>query len=133
MEMADSIIITKADGDNISKAKTAKAEYSNAIHLFPPSESGWIPKVEICSSLNNTGIKEIYELIGAYRNFSNTKGYFSKKRKDQLIEILKDTLNEGLVKQFYSSHQIDKKLEDLAKKELINPYQEAYKLQKNKA
>jgi LAO/AO transport system kinase len=133
MEMADSIVITKADGDNIAKAKMAKAEYSNAIHLFPPTESGWTPKVELCSSVNNTGIKEIYHLIDSYKNYATTKGYFTKKRKDQLIDILKETLNEELVKQFYSAHQIEKKLEDLAKKDLINPYQEAFKLLKNRA
>jgi LAO/AO transport system kinase len=130
MEMADGVVITKADGDNIGKAKTARAEYANAMHLFPPTESGWIPKVDVCSSVNNTGIKDVYQTIENYRNQTITKGYFNKKRKDQLIEILKDTLNGELVKQFYASNQIDKKLEELAKKNLIDPYQEAFKLLK---
>lgn len=133
MEMADSIVITKSDGDNIQKAKIAKAEYVNAIHLFPPSESGWIPKVELCSSVNNTGIKEIYQLIDSYKNFSSANGYFNKKRKDQLIDILKETLNEEIVKQFYLTHQVDKELNELSKKEVLNPYQEAYKLLNKKA
>ena len=51
IEMADAIFINKADGDNIVKANLAKAEYSNALHLFPPPESGWIPVVETCSAL----------------------------------------------------------------------------------
>lgn len=130
MEMADSIVITKADGDNIAKAKTAKAEYTNAIHLFPASESGWIPKVELCSSLNNTGIKEVYQLIETYRRRSTGNGYFNKKRKDQLIDILKETLNEGIVKQFYDQNNIDKKLNELSQKEVLNPYQEASELLK---
>ena len=130
MEMADGIVITKADGDNVGKAKTAKAEYTNAIHLFPPTENGWIPKVDVCSSINNTGIKEVYQTIESYKNHSKTKGYFNKKRKDQQIEILKEALNEELIKQFYTSHQINNKLEDLAKKELLNPFQEAFKLLK---
>jgi LAO/AO transport system kinase len=133
MEMADSIVITKADGDNVQKAKIAKAEYANAIHLFPPSESGWIPKVELCSSVNNSGINEIYKLIDTYKNFSNANGYFNKKRKDQLIDILKETLNEEIVKQFYQTHQVDKKLSELSKKEVLDPYQEAYKLLNKKA
>lgn len=128
MEMADSIVITKADGDNMQKAKIAKAEYANAIHLFPPSESGWIPKVELCSSVNNSGIKEIYQLVDSYKNFSSTNGYFIKKRKEQLVDILKETLNEEIVKQFYTTHQIDKKLSELSKKDVLNPYQEAFKL-----
>ncbi len=128
MEMADSIVITKADGDNVQKAKIAKAEYANAIHLFPPSESGWVQKVELCSSVNNTGIKEVYQLIDSYKNFSSTNGYFNKKRKDQLIDILKETLNAEVVTQFYETHQITKKLSELSKKDVLNPYQEAYKL-----
>jgi len=132
MEMADSIVITKADGDNIQKAKIAKAEYSNAIHLFPPSESGWIPKVELCSSVNNTGIKEVYGLIDSYKNYAHTNGYFNKKRKDQLIDILKETLNEEIVKQFYDTHHVNKKLSELSKKSVLNPYLEAFKLLKKK-
>ncbi len=128
MEMADSVVITKADGDNVAKAKIAKAEYANAIHLFPPTESGWIPKVEVCSSVNNTGIKEVYQTLETYRDHAKTKGYFSKKRKDQLIEILKETLNEEVIKQFYSSNEVWKKLDDLVQKEFVNPYHEAYKL-----
>lgn len=131
MEMADSIVITKADGDNVAKAKIAKAEYSNAIHLFPPSESGWIPKVELCSSVANTGIKEVYGVIDAYKRHATSNGYFTKKRKDQLIDILKETLNESIVKQFYDKNNIDKKLDELSEKNLINPYKEAYKLLKN--
>src|ERR1700739_1619229 len=63
MEMADGIVITKADGTNVAKAKTARADYANAIHLFPPTESGWIPEVKICSSTERTGITEVYEMI----------------------------------------------------------------------
>lgn len=130
MEMADSIIITKADVDNVAKAKMAKAEYANAVHLFPAHESGWVPKVELCSSLNNTGIKEIYDLIDAYKRHTTTNGYFLKKRKDQLIEVLKETLNEEVLKQFYIKNNIEEKLVELAQKEALNPYREASKLLK---
>src|SRR4030043_589923 len=54
-EMADLVAITKADGTNIKKAERAKSEYSNALHLFPPSESGWIPRVITCSSKTGSG------------------------------------------------------------------------------
>ena len=45
MEMADGIVINKADGDNIEKAKLAQAHFKNALHLFPPTASGWSPQV----------------------------------------------------------------------------------------
>lgn len=130
MEMADSIVITKADGDNIQKAKIAKAEYSNAIHLFPPTESGWIPKVEICSSYNHTGIAETYQFISDYKNFAVTKNYFQTKRKQQQIEILKETLNSEIIKHFYNTHQLSEKLNALEFKDILNPYEEAFKLLK---
>lgn len=131
MEMADSIIITKADGDNIQKAKAAKAEYTNAIHLFPPTESGWIPKVEICSSIDHTGITNAYTLIDSYKNFAKNSGYLFEKRKRQQIEILKETLNNEIVKLTYNQHQLQTKLDQLQLKNLINPYQEAFELLKS--
>ena len=51
MELADSLVITKADGDNIQNAQNAKQEYLRALHLFPPMENRWTPKVSTCSSL----------------------------------------------------------------------------------
>lgn len=128
MEMADSIVITKADGDNIQKAKSARAEYANAMHLFPPTESGWIPKVEICSSVNNSGIAEVYTLLDSYKNFAINLGYFALKRKQQQIEILKETLNNEIIKRYYSSNELDKKLNELSVNEILNPYKEAFKL-----
>ena len=49
MEMADALVITKADGENMRKATAAKAEYQSALHLFPAAESNWSPKVLTCS------------------------------------------------------------------------------------
>ena len=128
MEMADSIVITKADSGNEQKAKLAKAEYTNAIHLFPPTESGWIPKVEVCSSYNNTGIAETYQLIDMYKNFAITNNYLQRKRKKQQIEILKETLNAEIVKHFYNANDLSVKLNALEQKDILNPYEEAYKL-----
>src|SRR3989339_134259 len=56
MEMADFIVINKADGDNLLKTNSAKVQYENALHLFPAKESGWIPKVQTCSAINKVDI-----------------------------------------------------------------------------
>src|SRR6478752_8038629 len=61
MEMADVIVITKADGDNIAKAKLAKTEFNRALHLFPAKKSGWMPRVTTCSALTKDGIDEVWE------------------------------------------------------------------------
>ncbi len=131
MELADSIIITKADGDNIQKAKNARAEYAHAIHMFPPTESGWIPKVEICSSITGSGIPEIYKLLNTYKDHCTLNGFFQLKRKQQQIDILKETLNNDILQHIYQKHQLNEKLNNLNSKENLNPFKEAHVLLKD--
>lgn len=61
IEMADAIVINKADGDNLKAAKFAKVEFNRALHLYPEKESGWSPKVSLCSALKQEGISEVWE------------------------------------------------------------------------
>jgi len=101
MEMADGIAINKADGDNIKKSEMAKREYQNALHMFPPSESGWYPKVLTCSALNNTGIQEIWSLITEFEKLMKEKGYFHSNRQQQNIHWMKETISYYLQADFY--------------------------------
>lgn len=131
MEMADALLITKADGNNLQKAKNAKTEYAHALHLFPPSESGWIPKVEICSSIQNEGIKEALQIIESYKNLSITNGYFSSKRKQQLSDWLHYSISEQLKEKFYNHPSIKEELKNIEKNldsGKINPYRIASEL-----
>ena len=96
MEMADGIVITKSDGTNVSKAKTARADYANAIHLFPPTESGWIPEVKTCSSTEHTGIEEVYEMIEKYIRHTKAKNFFVKKREAQNIFWFESLVQEKI-------------------------------------
>src|SRR5690606_6933909 len=66
MEMADSIIINKADGENLKAAKRAKTEFNRALHLYPEKESGWAPKTLLCSAIENEGIYEIWGMVSNY-------------------------------------------------------------------
>lgn len=125
MEMADALLITKADGNNLQKAKNAKTEYAHALHLFPPSESGWIPKVEICSSLQNEGIQEALQIIEEYKRLAVSKGYFSHKRKQQLSDWLHYSISEQLKEKFYNHPAIKEELKNIEKNidgGKINPY-----------
>jgi LAO/AO transport system kinase len=106
MEMADSIVITKADGDNLRKAERARIEYQNALHLFPPSKIGWYPKVLLCSSLEDSGIKEIWRLIEEYFNHIKEKGYFEVKRKEQNIAWMHHLIKDTLTNRFFNSEII---------------------------
>lgn len=131
MEMADAIVITKADGSNVEKAKSARAEYARALHLFPPSDSGWIPEVLTCSSLENTGIGAIAAMIGKYMQHAVSKGYFSHKRITQSRFWLHQLIEEELKKRFYSQPHIAASIMDLEKQvaeNKLSPYSAINKL-----
>lgn len=131
MEMADALLITKADGANLQKAKNAKTEYAHALHLFPPSDSGWIPKVDICSSINNEGIKEALSIIETYKQLTISNGYFQHKRKQQLSEWLHYSISEQLKEKFYNHPLIKEELKLIEKNieaQKINPYRIASEL-----
>src|SRR5690606_10231940 len=81
VEMADAIAINKADGERLALAKKAKNEYSKALHLYNPKENGWLPKVFLCSAIENTGILELWETIERYVDETRKKGYFLSKRR----------------------------------------------------
>ena len=126
MEMADAIVITKADGTNADKAKMARSEYANALHLFPPTESSWIPEALTCSSLESKGIKEVFEMIEKYRRHTITNNYFYKKRQFQNKQWFHQTVNDLIIEQFYSDASIKNKIlkiESDIENNLINPYE----------
>ncbi|MDP5122220.1 MAG: methylmalonyl Co-A mutase-associated GTPase MeaB, partial [Spirosomaceae bacterium] len=84
MEMADLVAINKAD-ENQLKAKQAQIEYRNALHLFPATASGWIPKVTTCSAIQQTGLSEIWEQIKAYEIALKSNGFWQRQRENQRI------------------------------------------------
>ena len=83
MEMADAIVINKADGDNIKRARLAKTEFNRALHLFPAKKSGWMPTVNTCSAITKEGIDVVWETISAYLSLTKANAYFSRKRQEQ--------------------------------------------------
>ena len=85
MELADALLITKADGDNITNSKNAALEYKRALHLFPPMKNGWIPQVSTCSSLEDTGIAEIFETINKFDTQMISSGWKNENRENQKV------------------------------------------------
>ncbi len=111
MEMADAIVINKADGDNIAKAKLAKTEFNRALHLFPAKRSGWIPKVTTCSAYEKTGIDDVWQTISDYLELVKTNQYFEEKRQSQSQYWMMETINEQLKNHFYQHSEIATLLE----------------------
>jgi len=118
MEMADGIVINKADGDNIQKAKMAEREYSNAIHLFPPSASGWTTTVKTCSSRTKDGIEEVWKSIEEFKSFTGSNGYFQKHRQEQELQIMVEAIQNKLKDNFYENPSITQHLKAFQEKVL---------------
>lgn len=115
MEMADVIVINKADGDNQKAALEARMEFKRALHLYPPKPNGWQPKVLLASALNNSGIKEVWELIEEYLSFIKKNDHFEKNRQEQNKFWLIQTINDHLRTRFYQDPGIKKALQEQLK------------------
>lgn len=110
MEMADGIIINKADGSNIEKAKLAAAQFRNALHLFPAPESGWTPQVLTYSGFYDLGVKEVWDMVYAYIDFVKKNGYFEFRRNEQSKYWMYESINEQLRDSFYHNPVVDSML-----------------------
>ncbi len=115
MEMADMVVINKADGDNIRKSEMAKRQYENALHIFPQSESGWTPVVSTASSIKNIGIDIVWDKITEYKKMVTKNGYFNKNRDRQQIQWMYNNIKEELKRLFYNSENIINHLKILEK------------------
>ncbi|WP_027125544.1 methylmalonyl Co-A mutase-associated GTPase MeaB [Gelidibacter mesophilus] len=110
MEMADAIVINKADGDNLKNAKSAKVEFNRALHLYPPKDSGWQPKVLLASALHNTGIPEVWQLIEEYIALAKQTHFFEHQRREQNKFWLLQTIEDRLKSDFYANTTIKTEL-----------------------
>lgn len=110
MELADALIITKADGDNIVKSKNAAMEYKRALHLFPAMENGWIPQTGTCSALDKKGLDSIWELILKHNSQMQANSYFLDNRKQQnkywLHHIIKEELGNKKYQQLKANNTL---------------------------
>jgi len=131
MEMADTIAINKADGDNLKKAKLAKIEFGRALHLYPPKDSNWQPKVVICSAIANTGVLAIWDIIKDYESSMKASNYFYEKRKEQNKYWLMQTIEERLKSKFFNDKAIVLELKNqlrLIEENKTTPFAAAEKL-----
>ena len=100
MEMADLVAITKSDGSNLIPSQRARAEYRNALHLFPPALSGWTPDVITVSALEKTGLDSLWEYIQKYFELTRANGFMAKNRMDQARAWMYETIRARLMENF---------------------------------
>ena len=128
MEMADGLIINKADGDNKAKAVGAQAQYRTALKLFPKNESQWDVPVEVCSALEGFAIDKVWNMILQYEALTKANGYFEKNRTEQNVNIFYNWINFTLQNDFYNNETKAQEIErllPLIREKRISPYMAA--------
>jgi len=110
MEMADGVFINKADG-NMKRAKRSKKDFQNALHLYPPTRSGWKIPVMLGSALTRQGITDVWEHILSFEKHTKENGWFFKARKEQQIHWLHQLIRQRLQDEFFASQKNQKALE----------------------
>ena len=101
MELADALVITKADGDNIVPTNRARVEYQNALHLFPPTGTGWFPPVLTGSALTGAGVSDVWQTIRDHQQRMTQNGHYDHRRQEQQITWFRSALRQQLEGRFY--------------------------------
>lgn len=131
MEMADAIVITKADEDNIQHATKACSDFQHALHLFPSKPSGWTPTVTTSSALTNKGIDEVWKLILKFKSKTEASGFFNKQRSEQNAQWFTEYFQRLLLNDFSRNEMLQQQLKSLSssvQEQTISPYAAAQKL-----
>ena len=131
MEMADLVIINKSDGSQKELTSKAKANYHNALHLFPEKDSGWTVGVEAISALEKRRIDAVWEKVESYFNHVTVNGFLQQHRNNQNLYWMQKSVEDGLIAQFYADPYVREKKSQLEKDVLsgkINPFEAALKL-----
>jgi len=126
MEIADIIVINKADGTNMAKAQTTYNHYANALKLFGQKENGWNTRILMTSAIDNNGIDELFDLIKEYESFIKSNGYYEKNRKLQNLNWFEDYLFKKILNVYKSDSILSnqfKEMENKISKGVLSPYQ----------
>ncbi len=97
MELADLLIVNKADGTQETLAKKTACDYRNALKLLRPRHAGWTPPVATCSALEGAGITDLWNTISKYRQFLNTNDVLDPQRRAQMRAWMWSQISEGLI------------------------------------
>ena len=124
MELADLVIVNKADGDLAPAAARTRGDYASAVHLLRPKWNAWATEVLACSALNQNGISEIWESVEAFTAAVTADGELADARSQQATAWLWSEIGDSLIDQFRSDRQISAVLpsaEDDVSKGRITP------------
>lgn len=113
MELCDAIVINKADGDNLQRARREQHEYNRVLNYLAPATEGWVTRAYLCSSITGTGIPEIWEVIETFRQLTTASGAFQNRRVSQMRDWMYAMVEEHLKKQFYEHPIVQQRIPQL--------------------
>ena len=113
IEMADGVLINKADGDNLLRAQQARAEQESALHCLQPATPGWTTQIALCSGLTGEGIPETWQLIQHFFAKLEPEGIIAKRRQQQSLEWLSNLIRDELLRRFYHDPKVKEQLPGL--------------------
>lgn len=101
MELADMILVNKADGDNLLPAQKAMGELNHALHYIRPATSGWKTRAHVCSALTGMGLDNVVSQLEAFVQHTQAGNVFSDRRKEQVLNWFDTLLTESILSEFY--------------------------------
>lgn len=103
LELADVVVVNKADGDNLRRARLAKGEYNRVLSFLAPATEGWETKARLVSALTGAGIAELWEHVETFRSATTHSGVFGKRRQSQQIEWFRSAIEAAALEAFYAA------------------------------
>ncbi len=131
MELADLVVINKADGDLLAQANRVKSDYASALRMFHPTSAHWQPKVLTCSAIENNGIDEFWKTIQEFFNVMSKAGAIAARRKKQTRAWMWRDVKDALLDDFMANPNVSgliHQLETAVQKQEITPHAAAVKL-----
>lgn len=113
MELADVVVINKADGANLRAAEMARGEAETALHYLPQSSSGWTPRALTCSALTGHGIAPVWDCVLEYRALTKANGWFVLRRQQQAQRWMHELIQQGLWQRFEAHAEVRERIQAL--------------------
>ena len=113
MELCDTILVNKADGDNRVRAQAARTEYVRILHYLQPATEGWTTQALACSSHTGEGIPEVWEVVQDFVTRTRASGVFERRRTSQSMEWVHSMVQEYLRTSFFNHPGIRKALPEI--------------------
>ncbi len=119
IELADAIVVNKADGDNKQRALMAKVDYDRILHYLRPATEGWMTKSHTCSAVTGAGVPEIWQVVEKFREITMSSGVFERRRRTQMLSWVRAMVQEYLQAKFFNHPEVMKKMSGI-EQEVVN-------------